>query len=249
MEDNLNRPAAEKTEIIAHRGFSAIAPENTLAAFSAAIQHQADSIEFDVQLSKSGVPVIIHDATVNRTTNGRGKVRNKTLDQLKALDAGSWFSPQFKGEPIPTLAEALNALKDIRAFIYPEVKSSRYWSESDIDKFVRSLIETGWEDRCIVACFNHNFLKQIRQVSSRIILGYSVRSAWGYRKVLPWAIADGNAVIISKYSVLLRNPSLVQASRNQGVDVVVWTVDSEKDLHKLANIGVVRVITNSLIKT
>lgn len=105
--------------IIAHRGASDEAPENTLAAFERADRLDAD-IEFDVQLSADGVPVVIHDETLDRTTSGRGRVSEHTLRELRALDAGGWFSPRFRGERIPTLLETLTSL---RAFWIAELKS------------------------------------------------------------------------------------------------------------------------------
>ncbi|HAZ47252.1 MAG TPA: glycerophosphodiester phosphodiesterase [Cyanobacteria bacterium UBA11369] len=234
-------------EIIAHRGYSAIAPENTLAAFAAAHAHQANSIEFDVQLSSEGIPVIIHDPTLERTTNGSGFVREKTLEQLKALDAGAWFNPQFSGERIPSLSEALKAMEDLDRFVYPEVKGGENWTDSDVDNFVQILIEAGWEDRCIVACFNEQFLQRVRERSPQIILGFLVPSASKFTEKLPLAAADGNAIMLSQYNALLKNPSLIETSRNQGIDVGVWTVDSHEDLQNLIEIGVKRIVTNSLI--
>lgn len=235
-------------EIIAHRGYSAIAPENTLAAFSTAIQHGANSIEFDVQLSSDGIPIIIHDSTLDRTTNGKGNVIDKTLEQLKTLDAGSWFNPQFSTSRIPTLSEALSAIKDLNKFIYPEVKGADNWSDANIDNFVQIIIESGCQEKCIVACFNDTFLARIRQRHSQIILGYLVSSVSKFTEKLPLAAADGNAIMLSEYHVLLNNPSLVATSRNQGIDLGVWTVDSPSDLQKLVNIDVVRLITNSLVE-
>lgn len=235
-------------EIIAHRGYSAIAPENTLAAFSAAIEKGANSIEFDVQLSSDREFVIIHDTTLERTTNGSGNVTEKTLEQLKQLDAGSWFDPKFARVRIPTLREGLEAIKDLNKFAYLEVKGSENWTDRDADKFVQILIETGWEERCIVLCFKDKLLEQVRQRSSKIILGYLVASEAAYAEKLPKAAADGNAMMMSQYNILLKNPFLVEASRNQGIDVGVWTVDSQQDLQKLANMGVVRIATNSLVE-
>jgi glycerophosphoryl diester phosphodiesterase len=234
-------------EIIAHRGYSAIAPENTIAAFSAAIEQGANSIEFDVQLSSDGIPVIIHDITLNRTTNGTGNVKDKTLEQLKQLDAGAWFHPKFTGEKIPTLRETLNAIKNLPMFAYVEVKDSQNWTDTDVDNFAQILIQTGWENKCIVLCFKEKLLEQVRERSPKIKLGYLVNSESTYTEKLPKAAADVNAVMMSEYHVLLKNPSLIETTRNQGLDVGVWTVDSQEDLQKLVNLGVVRIATNSLL--
>ncbi|GET38700.1 glycerophosphodiester phosphodiesterase [Microseira wollei] len=235
-------------EIIAHRGYSGIAPENTLAAFYAAIEKGANSIEFDVQLCSDGEFVIIHDATLERTSNGIGNVREKTLKELKQLDAGSWFDPKFALERIPTLREGLEAIKNLDKFAYPEVKGSENWTDRDAEKFVQILVETGWEERCIVLCFKDKLLEQVRERSSKIILGYLVADAAVYAEKLPKAAADGRAVMMSQYNTVLKNPFLIEASRNQGIDVGVWTVDSQSDLQKLVNLGVVRIATNSLVE-
>ena len=95
------------TRVIAHRGFSAIAPENTLVAIEKAIELGADMVEFDVTVTADGEVVVIHDETLGRTTDGRGKVMEKTLEELQRLDAGSWFAPEFAGESIPTLEQVL----------------------------------------------------------------------------------------------------------------------------------------------
>ncbi|MGB3203928.1 MAG: glycerophosphodiester phosphodiesterase family protein [Crinalium sp.] len=244
----------KELEIIAHRGYSAIAPENTMAAFYAAIEHQADSIEFDVQLSADGVPVIIHDATLDRTTNGTGKVIETTLEQLKNFDAGAWFNPVFAHEKIPTFQEVLSSIKSTQTQnlpglknIYAEVKQADFWTTTNIEKLLQILIEEGWETQCIVACFNHNFLEKVRKYHSTIKLGYLVASVEDYTEKLPQAAADGNAMMLSQYNILLNHPNLVQDTRNMGIDLGVWTVDNQEEFKQLTNLGIQRIITNSLL--
>ena len=98
-------------QVFAHRGYSAKYPENTMAAFKAALKFNVDGIELDVHETKDGALVVIHDEKVNRTTNGKGYVKDYTLKQIKELDAGSWFNKNFKGEKIPTLKEVLQLVK------------------------------------------------------------------------------------------------------------------------------------------
>jgi len=102
---DLNQYHFKSPLIIGHRGFRARYPENTMAAFAGAVDAGADMIEFDVQLSSDGIPVVIHDRTLDRTTNGSGPVTSHTLSQLKKLDAGSWFQSRFRAQTIPTLEE------------------------------------------------------------------------------------------------------------------------------------------------
>jgi glycerophosphoryl diester phosphodiesterase len=114
------RPRAP--EVIAHRGASAYAPENTLAAFRLAREMDADWFELDCTLAAGGEPVVIHDATLDRTTDGAGRVAETPLGTIRALDAGSWFDPRFAGERVPTLAEALAAADDAIG-VYVEIKA------------------------------------------------------------------------------------------------------------------------------
>ena len=234
-------------EIIAHRGYSSIAPENTLAAFLAAIEHQADSIELDVQLSADGVPMVIHDSTLTRTTGIRGKVRKKTLDQIKHREAGSWFDRRFKGEPIPTLEEALKALQNIKKFLYIEVKTHSYWTDKKIDELIDMLIENQFENRCVIASFNAPFIDRVRDRSDNFSFAYLVANRTAFRRQLAKAAQAGNTVMMSKYKLFIKNPALVKLSREQGVDLVAWTVDKPKDLERLVELGVVRIATNCLL--
>ena len=135
--------------IIAHRGASAYAPENTLAAFDKALDLGAADVEFDVHFGADGQVVVIHDDTVDRTTNGAGAVAALTLAQLKSLDAGSWFAAQFSEERIPTLVELLERYKD-RLHFHIEVKGrAEHLSEKTID-LVR---DHGWLDSVTITSF------------------------------------------------------------------------------------------------
>ena len=125
MQDKagLEQTQRPQVEVIAHRGASAYAPENTLAAFELAVEQNADWFELDCYLSQDGIVVVLHDTTVDRTTNGSGAVQELTLAELKTLDAGSWKGEAFTGEPIPTLFESLELAKG-RIGVYVEVKNS-----------------------------------------------------------------------------------------------------------------------------
>lgn len=233
-------------EIIAHRGYSALAPENTLAAFQAAVRYQAQGVELDVQLSADKVPIVIHDSTLKRTTNGQGKIQAKTLNQLQSLDAGSWFSSEFIGEKVPTFQETLDLLKNTEITIYAEVKETDFWSSNDISNFVKVIINQGWQNRCIIASFDSDFLYQVRQINQQIFLGYHCAQIEQFQSKLSQAINNKRGVMLMEYHLILDNPDLVNLSRSQGVDLVVWTVDEESDWEKLMNLDIRCIITNSL---
>lgn len=148
--------------LVAHRGFSALAPENTIAAFDLAIESGYTDIEFDIQLSKDGVPVVFHDFTVNRTTNGKGRVDNHTFAQLQALDAGSWFGAAFAGQHIPSLQEILLIYRG-RANLHIELKSL----EPDMPKKVADLlVSTGWLGDATALPYLRAFRRPLLIVSS-----------------------------------------------------------------------------------
>ena len=135
--------------VIAHRGFSGAAPENTLAAFKKAMEVDSDMMELDVRFSKDGQVVVMHDDTLDRTTNGRGKVSDYTLKELKQFDAGSWFAPQFAGEQIPTLVEVLEFAKG-RIPVNFEIKDespSRYKITDLADRALQEVKKPVWRGR------------------------------------------------------------------------------------------------------
>jgi glycerophosphoryl diester phosphodiesterase len=131
---------AKRPLIIAHRGYRAKYPENTLVAFEAAIDAGADMIELDVLLTKDRKMVVIHDESVDRTTNGQGMVSDCTLSEIKALDAGNWFDARFKGERLPTLEEVLEIV-DKRIPINIEIKSSAYEPHHPPDAIEQQIVE------------------------------------------------------------------------------------------------------------
>jgi glycerophosphoryl diester phosphodiesterase len=234
-------------EIIAHRGFSAIAPENTLAAFELAIARGADSIEFDIQLSADGVPVVFHDATLDRITGVCGKVRETNLSDLQTLNAGKWFSDEFSEQKIPTLIEALEILKNVDKFLYFDVKPHCEWSDAEVAEFVNTLHRAGIQKKCLITSFSDKFLGQVRRLDGDLAIGHIVANVEAYKTQLSQAVAHRDNLITSLYRVLLENPALIPETRNQGVDIVAWTVDDRADMQKLIDLGVTRIVTNCLI--
>ncbi|MCR9220433.1 MAG: glycerophosphodiester phosphodiesterase [Alphaproteobacteria bacterium] len=155
------RPRTDVPRLIAHRGLSAAAPENTIAAFEAAEAAGFAWVEFDVMLSGDGVPVVIHDETLGRTTDGRGKVAETPLATLKTLDAGRWFAPQLAGQRIPTLEEALAALDRLGLGANVEIKPAR-GHEAETGAATARLLAERWPARLappVVSSFSPTALK------------------------------------------------------------------------------------------
>jgi glycerophosphoryl diester phosphodiesterase len=229
-------------EIIAHRGFSARAPENTLAAIEAAIDADADAVEFDLHVTADGTPVLFHDATLERTTDGEGALSDRTLAQLRGLDAGSWFAPEFAGEPIPTLAEALGRLRAPIRRVYPEVKG--YRSLDDLGRMVDIVSEHRLQERTAFISMDWTALEHIRGLHANLGIGYIVEKASRAREGIERAAGDAHALVDFKASLLLEDRTLAEEAGRRGVELAVWTVDEPTDAARLLDLGVPRITTN-----
>lgn len=236
-------------EIIAHRGYSAIAPENTLPAFGLALQHGADSVELDVQLSADRIPVVFHDLTLERRAGVSGSVADFTRSQLQQFDVGSGFGDRFIGTRIPSLSDVLDGLQTLDKFLYLDLKPHCPWSLADLEILVNLLVDRGWEDRAILCSFSETVLQYIRRCTRQFTIGYSVETGEKYGAKLELAAADGNAVTIAEYRIFLDRPDWVKIGRDRGVEPVVWTVDAAADGERLSELGIRRIITNTLLKS
>ncbi len=233
-------------EKIAHRGYSAIAPENTYSAFAEAVKYGADGIEFDVQLTGDRIPVIIHDSSLERTTNGKGKIREKTLTELKQLDAGSWFSAEFKEEKIPTLEEILDFLIPTGIKIYAEIKETNDWQITDLNNLINLITSKKGGHQVAIISFDANILQQIRRQNANLSLGYLSKNVTEFQEKLTY-VKNELDFVLSAYQVLLENTNLIQGSKAEGIKLIGWTIDDANDLKKLVTLGLESMITNRLI--
>jgi glycerophosphoryl diester phosphodiesterase len=231
-------------EIIAHRGYSAIAPENTLVALARALEAGADALEWDVQMTADGVPVLLHDELLDRTTDGTGAAATHTLESLRSLDAGSWFGPEFAGERVPTVAEALALARARCRRIYPELKGRG--RPEDAEAVVRLVRESGWEDDCVLISMDWTALAAARAASDRLAIGYIVEAEDRFAAALELAAADGRAIVDCDVRLLLERPTWAGDARRAGVELAVWTVDDATDARLVSALGVRRLTTNQV---
>jgi len=218
----------------AHRGASLEAPENTLAAFALAEQQGADGIELDVQLSRDGVPLIIHDDTLERTSTGRGRVDRASWSDLQQLDAGHWFAARYSGERLPSLAEVLDWAGG-RLQLNLEVK------DSSAAGVLLATLQQFPEARVLVSSFNHRLLASLRGVDPELPLGFLNDSRF-WRHALQRAVRAG-AVSFHPRAEHVSRP-LMMACRQAGVEVYPWTVDAVAVARRLMNLGAAGVFTN-----
>lgn len=222
-----------KASVIAHRGDSAHYPENTLAAFEAAIQGGADALELDLHVCKTGEAIVIHDDSVDRTTNGSGKVADMTLDEIKALDAGG-------GEQIPTLGEVLE-LVDGRAKLYIEPKTSIMPPKDWSNTFSNAVEKGNWNyNQLVLVGAGYTTFYNIRDRDPNIHVAPSFDSA--AEPIVETAKYMGAKEVNIKYTEV--PPELRERLQKEGIGLNVWTVDSEKDLLGVVNAGVDGIVTN-----
>ncbi|MCY8234780.1 glycerophosphodiester phosphodiesterase [Priestia endophytica] len=233
-----------KVDNVAHRGASAYAPENTIAAFDKAVEMKADYIEIDVQRSKDGKLVLIHDTTVDRTTDGSGKVGNLTFKELRDLDAGSWKGEQFAGAQIPTFDEILDRYHG-KVGILIELKAPELYPgiEENVTKELKERnLDKPQNEKIIVQSFNHKSMKKMNELLPKVPIG-----------VLTSSSADTTEQALQEFSTYADyfNPSygivtedLVNQVHSLGMKIGSWTVRSQEAASFLLDVGVDAIITD-----
>jgi glycerophosphoryl diester phosphodiesterase len=234
--------ARDSVEVIAHRGYSAAAPENTLAAVQAAIEAGADAVEFDLQITRDGVAMLFHDSTLERTTDGSGPLCARSYEELRSLDAGRWFGAAFANERVPSLAEALECIGDRLGRVYAEVKG--YREKADLDRMADLVREHGMEDRAVFISMDWRALERMREHDAAVRVGYIVEKASRAAEGLARAAGDPLALLDFKAALLLDDPAIAGRARAAGVDLAVWTVDDPRQAAALLSLGVRRITTN-----
>ena len=234
-------------EVIAHRGYSAVAPENTLAAVRAAIDAGADAVEWDLHTASCGTPVLFHDVHLGRTTNGFGPVRRRTMGQLRALDAGSWFSGDFAGEPVPSFEEALALVRPTSLDVYAEVKG--YRELEDLDRMVTIVEAAELVDRVRFISLDFGIVDRIAGRNADLRVAWVVGDADVADTAISRAAGLGERAMVDwDRRLVLADPSLVERTREVGADVAVWTVNEIDEADALYDAGVRRFTTNEVTR-
>jgi glycerophosphoryl diester phosphodiesterase len=230
-----------ETLVFGHRGARAYAPANTLPAFELAAQQGAHGIELDVQLSADGCPVVIHDFTVDATTDGSGRVADLTLAQLKTLDAGSYFNAAFAGIRIPTLDEVFAAV-GTRLFINVEIKSVDTETDGIEAAVAHCISRHGMQQRVIVSSFNPLTLRRFQELLPQIPLGFLYDHT--ALPVVPDLIAGLTYEACHPQHMLI-DAALVAAEHQAGRVINTWTVNDAQRARELRRLGVDGIITDT----
>lgn len=247
-----------KPRTIGHRGAAGEAPENTLVSFQRAIEGGADLVELDVRGSKDGEVVIIHDATLQRTTNGRGRVSQLTAKEMKSFDAGYRFTPNggisypYRGQEIqvPTLQELFSAFPEVKAIV--EIKEAR---PPIVKNVIETVLRSGREDQILLATEKDEIMKEIRRELQEN--GLTIATGFSYGEVaafVRWVAAGrkgnyappGQALQIpcEYMGVTLVSAETLKAAHDTGVEMYVWTVNDVEEMERLISLGVDGIITD-----
>jgi glycerophosphoryl diester phosphodiesterase len=243
----------QRIKIIGHRGASAKAPENTMAAFNAAIDAGADGIEFDVRLTKDHVPVVIHDDTLRRTAGLSARVDERNWEELKTVDVGSWFrstSPiHFTNETLPTLQQVLDLFIAKTGLLYLEMKSETPRHRDVLADRCCSLInDSTLKERIVVECFDLKAIECIKRLDPTIRTAALFEPSFATPPLIASGQIIGAAQAVAADEIALHHrlasQSLCDRALSAGFKIVVWTVDDPAWLKRAEELGVSALITN-----
>lgn len=230
------RQPGEPGVIIAHRGDSSTAPENTMPAIMSATSAGAKYFEIDLRMSQDGIPIVIHDKTVNRTTDGAGVVAEMTIDDLRTLDAGAWFSDSFADTAIPTLEEVLAHAASSGTDIVIEYKGT--WTQADVRTTVDMIEVAGLNGRVIAQSFSAKTVANVSEVAPGLPVGWLTETI--NASIIDTALKIGADAVNPRHASV---QSVALAHRAE-LGVFVWTHDADPDWETLTAIGVDGIITN-----
>jgi glycerophosphoryl diester phosphodiesterase len=227
--------------VVGHRGAMGHCPENTLVSFERGLELGADWIELDVHVSRDGALIVIHDETVDRTTNGSGLVQELTVAELKELDAGSWFGPAYAGQRILTLDEVLVWAQSTGTVLDIEIKNAPVYYAGIEENVVQTLDRHGMTDQAIVISFDHRAVQRVHTLDSRIVTGvlYACRPVDGGLSLARQAGADA---VLPHWAYV--TSSDVRAAHDAGLSVAPWTSSDPTILSGLIAAGVDAIGTN-----
>lgn len=226
--------------IYAHRGARGYAPENTMAAFEEAYRLGADGIELDVQLSKDGHVVICHDHTIDRTSNGRGWIRDLNLSELKSYDFGGWFNQQCQGERLLTLIELLAWAASTNLLLNIEIKNGPVLYPQLEEKIVAAIHDFRVSDRTIISSFYHPSLKRIKQLDHRLKTGILFEC----RPINPLDfLTAAQADFLHPYWQSL-DETWCAAARTAGVPINTYTINTAEEYAWVQKFGVLAIFTD-----
>jgi glycerophosphoryl diester phosphodiesterase len=228
--------------IVAHRGASGHAPENTMAAFRRAVELGATFIETDLQLTRDAQVIAIHDSTLDRTTNGKGPVHLKSQEEIRALDAGAWFGSgadkPFAGERVPTLEEIVQFAKERDVIFYLEIKAGSSWGVEHA--VVAALRESAEAARVVILSFDPAILESVHRLDSALMTGFLCEHP--SNDLVERALRVGARQLAPRGDLV--TSALVNKAHEAGLQVVAWTINEPDQMRRLISAGVNGIMTD-----
>ena len=247
--------AGNQVKVIAHRGYTETAPENTIPAFVAAAENGYSTVECDIEWTKDGVPVILHDATINRTARKENgwrlffprKCSDMTYDKLLEYDFGSWYSNDFKGTKIPSFDELLSCASDNDLNLYVELKETTDFNDEKAQALVDAVKNAGLEDKITWISFNEDYLKTMAKAMPEARLGYLSKKEVDENTIetLKNLQTGKNEVFLDLKSSRISKTSS-KILEDSGFNFEVWTVDSSDEIKELAEYDCKGITTNKI---
>ena len=229
-----------KTLVWAHRGASGTMPENTMPSFEKAVKMGADGLELDIQLTKDDKIVVCHDEKIDRTSNGKGYLKDYTFAELRKFSFDNGMK-SFAGTKIPTIEEVFDLIKDTEMTVNIELKTSKFAYDGIEEKILETVEKYGLNDRIIYSCFNHYTIKKIQELNPAARTAFLISD--GFVEMPAYAAKHKvEALHPSKY--ILQLPDFMEECEKEGVKVNAWTINREEDLRMCIDAGVNAVITN-----
>lgn len=231
--------------IIAHRGFSDEAPENSLASFHKAIEAKSDMIELDVRLSADNIPMVFHDRRLQRTSDGSGAINQKHSRQLVMIDNGSWFSPKFHRERIPLLRDVFPLVKKelkLNIEIKPDVVSTN--EHSAVELVLQEVEKAKALSKVLFTSFNHQMIKEISEIDEAVLTGVIYNPITHFRKSPSTLVKNSRAKIFvcSKFQI---NNDVVSDTHDAGYTLYVYGVKTGRDVQRMLDLKVDGIICNN----
>ncbi len=225
---------------LAHRGYKAKAPENTLISFELARQIGADGVELDVQKTRDGQLVVIHDETVDRTTNGTGWIKNLDYATIRTWDAGNWFLPKYSGERVPLLAEVLDWAKAHTMFLNIELKTTKVPYQEIEEDVLRLVDQFDLNGQVLYSSFNHFSIQKIKQLNPTAQTGV----LYAQPLVEPWLYAKRLGATALHPEFHFVDEALIQGCKAYGIQVNPYTVNELYDLQTMIDLEVDSIISD-----
>jgi glycerophosphoryl diester phosphodiesterase len=233
--------------VVAHRGISAKAPENTLASFEqAAAVPGIDMIELDVRLTKDEEVIVLHDRTLQRTSTGNGPARNYSLEEIRRLDAGSWFHPVFSEQRIPTLSEVFQQVGS-RLWVDVEIKSDLLHRERPgllEEKVLDVVHKCGMNNRVMISSFNHQLLSNLKRMESSVVTGVLFDFLHDFGRA-PSKLAERVGAKVFKCATRELNRQMLNDAHKHGIAVYVYTLNSVQSAQRMLTYGVDGILSNN----